>query len=132
MWAFYSVFSLLFYSFNLIYVSIFIIICLNKNIILINKFMKHNWINVSSYKIKYLDLYLFLIIFFFLVIVYGFIYLLTNIVFNLFLYLKKYYCFYIKKNVWFSIIIIKTNKPHAQQKAIGKYLMDSININKQN
>jgi hypothetical protein len=51
-------FSLLFYSINLICISIFIIICLNKKIILINKFSKHNRVNVPSSEIKYLDLHL--------------------------------------------------------------------------
>jgi hypothetical protein len=37
------------------YVSIFIIIWLNKKIILINKFSKHNWINISSWEIKYFN-----------------------------------------------------------------------------
>jgi hypothetical protein len=49
-------FSLLFYSINLICVSISIIICLNKKIILINKYSKHNQVNISSFKIKYYDL----------------------------------------------------------------------------
>ena len=53
-WCF---FFLLFYSINLICVSISIIICLNKEIILINKFSKHNRVNVSSFEIKYLDLH---------------------------------------------------------------------------
>jgi hypothetical protein len=35
-------FPLLFYSINFMYVSIFIIIWLNKKLILINKFIKHN------------------------------------------------------------------------------------------
>jgi len=56
--ALYDFFPLLFYSINLICVSISIIICLNKKIILINKFNKHNRINIPSFKIKYLDLYL--------------------------------------------------------------------------
>jgi hypothetical protein len=38
-------FSLLFYSSNLMCVSISIIIWLNKKIILISKFSKHNWVN---------------------------------------------------------------------------------------
>ena len=45
----------LFYSINLICVSIFIIVCLNKKIILIKKFSKQNRVNVLSFKIKYLD-----------------------------------------------------------------------------
>jgi len=45
----------LFYSINLICISIFIIVCLNKKIILINKFSKQNRVNVLSFKIKYLD-----------------------------------------------------------------------------
>jgi hypothetical protein len=40
-------------------VFIFIIICLNKKIILINKFSKHNRMNVSSFNIKYFNLHLF-------------------------------------------------------------------------
>jgi hypothetical protein len=50
-------FSLLFYSINLISISISIIICLNKKIISINKFNKHNQINISYFKIKYLNLH---------------------------------------------------------------------------
>ena len=53
-----NIFFLFFYLTNLIYVSIFNIIWLNKKIILIKKFSKHNQINASSYKIKYLNLYL--------------------------------------------------------------------------
>ena len=49
-------FSPLFYSINLICVSIFIIVCLNKKIILTNKFSKYNRVNISSFKIKYLNL----------------------------------------------------------------------------
>jgi hypothetical protein len=40
------IFFLLFYSNNLISVSIFIIVWLDKKIILINKFSKHNRLNV--------------------------------------------------------------------------------------
>ena len=50
-------FPLLFYSINLICVSISIIICLNKyKIILINKFNKYNWVNILSFEIKYFNL----------------------------------------------------------------------------
>jgi len=52
----YKVFSFLFYSINLISVSISIIVCLNKKIILIKKFSKHNQVNVMFFKTKYLDL----------------------------------------------------------------------------
>lgn len=51
-------FSFLCYLINLIYASISIIVWLNKKIILINKFSKHNRIYVLSYEIKYPDLYL--------------------------------------------------------------------------
>jgi len=51
-------FLFLFYSINLICVSIFIIICLNKKIILTNKFSKYNRVNISSFKIKYLNRHL--------------------------------------------------------------------------
>ena len=51
-------FFLLFYPINLIYVDIYIIFYLNKNIILINKFSKYNQVNIPSFKIKYLDLHL--------------------------------------------------------------------------
>ena len=44
--ALHSIFPLLFYSIKLICISISIIVCLNKKIILINKFSKHNWINI--------------------------------------------------------------------------------------
>jgi hypothetical protein len=67
-------FPLLFYLFNWIYISISIIICLNTNIILINKFSKYNRVNISFCEIKYLHLHLSLnfFIFLFLVIVYIF------------------------------------------------------------
>ena len=44
---------------------IFIIVWLNKKIILINKFSKYNQVNVTFYEIKYLDVYPFLDFFFF-------------------------------------------------------------------
>jgi hypothetical protein len=49
---------LLFYLINLICIYISIIVCLNKKIILINIFRKYNQINILSFKIKYLDLYM--------------------------------------------------------------------------
>jgi hypothetical protein len=51
-------FSFLCYLINLMYASISIIVWLNKKIILINKFSKHNRVYVLSYEIKYLNLYL--------------------------------------------------------------------------
>jgi len=54
-------FSLLFYLINLIYVFIFNIISLNKKLILINKFNKHNWINVLFINTFYFSI-LFLVI----------------------------------------------------------------------
>ena len=51
-------FFLLFYLINLICVIISIIVCLNKKIILTNKFTKHNRVNVPSFEIKYLNLHL--------------------------------------------------------------------------
>lgn len=51
-------FPLLFYLINLICVSIYIIVCLNKKGILINKFSKHKRVNARSFKIKYLDLHM--------------------------------------------------------------------------
>ena len=57
MWALHIIFFFLFYSFNLMCMSIFII--MNKKIILIKKFSKHNRINIMSCKIKYLDLHIF-------------------------------------------------------------------------
>ena len=50
--------SFLFYSINVIYALISIIVFLNKKIVLINKFNKHNQINILSFEIKYLHLYL--------------------------------------------------------------------------
>ena len=41
-------------------VSISIIVWLYKNIILINRFNKHNRVSILSYKIKYLYLHMFL------------------------------------------------------------------------
>ena len=75
--------SCLFYSINLVRAFISIIIWLNKNIILINKFSKHNWINVLSYEIKYLDLYISLYFSCF-IFNYHLWLLLTYIVFNVF------------------------------------------------
>jgi hypothetical protein len=56
-------FFLLFYLINLICVSIFIIVWLNKKIILIKKFNKYNRVNVKSYEIKYFNLHSSLLIF---------------------------------------------------------------------
>jgi hypothetical protein len=53
--AYYFFSFILFYSINLMCVSIFIIIWLNKKI---NKFSKHNRVNITSCEIKYLDIYL--------------------------------------------------------------------------
>jgi hypothetical protein len=47
---------ILFDQFN--FVKISIIVCLNKKIILINKFSKHRRVNIQFFDIKYLDLYL--------------------------------------------------------------------------
>ena len=47
-------------QFNLICVFIFIIVCLYKKIILINNFSKYNRVNILYFKIKYLNLYMFL------------------------------------------------------------------------
>jgi len=55
MYNFTYFFFLFFYSINLICVFIFIIVWLDKKIILINKFSKHNRLNVTSFKIKYFD-----------------------------------------------------------------------------
>ena len=54
---------LLFYSIKLICVSIFNVVCLNKKNILINKFSKYNKINFLFFKIKYLDLLIFQVLF---------------------------------------------------------------------
>jgi hypothetical protein len=51
-------FSILFYLINLICVSISIIFCLNKKDILIKTFSKHYRVYVSSFEIKYFDVYL--------------------------------------------------------------------------
>jgi len=51
-------FSILFYLINLICVSISIIFCLNKKDILIKTFSKHYRVCVSSFEIKYFDVYL--------------------------------------------------------------------------
>ena len=82
MWsiAWYFFYFVLFNKFNVI---IFNIIWLNKKLILINKFSKHNQVNISSCKIKCIDLYLFLI--FFLIIVNDFFFcLLIHVILNLF------------------------------------------------
>ena len=57
------IFLFLFYSINLICVSISIIVYLNDKIILINKFSKYNQINILSFEIKCLDLHIFFEIF---------------------------------------------------------------------
>jgi len=57
--------SLAYYFFPFILFNQFIIVWLNKKIILINKFSKHNRVNVTSCKIKYLDLHMFLNFFLF-------------------------------------------------------------------
>ena len=46
----------LFYSINFMGMFISIIVSLNKKIILVNKFIKYNQVNVSCCSIKYLDL----------------------------------------------------------------------------
>jgi hypothetical protein len=51
-------FFVLFYSINLIRVFISIMIWLIKKIILIKKFSKRNWKNISSFDIKYFDIHL--------------------------------------------------------------------------
>ena len=47
-------FPLLFYLINLICLSISINVCLNKKIILINKFSKHNMVNISFSRLNIL------------------------------------------------------------------------------
>ena len=54
--ALHNDFFLLFYSINFIGKFISIIVSLNKKIILVNKFIKYNQVNVSCCPIKYLDL----------------------------------------------------------------------------
>ena len=68
----------LFYSINLICISIFIIVCLNKKIILINKFSKQNRVNVLSFKIKYLDTHVSQFFKFFLVIINEFLFIYSH------------------------------------------------------
>ena len=46
-----------FFSINLIYIFIFIIVCLNKSF-LINKFSKYKGVNILSFEIKYFILHL--------------------------------------------------------------------------
>ena len=53
-------FFILFVTINIICVSIFSIVCLNKKFILINKFSKNNQVNILFFEIKYFDLYIFL------------------------------------------------------------------------
>jgi hypothetical protein len=57
--ALHSIFFLLFYSIILMHMSIFYY-CLIELKKIINKFSKHNWVNVSYFEIKYLDLLIFL------------------------------------------------------------------------
>jgi hypothetical protein len=74
-------------------VSVFIVVWSNKKIILIRKFRKHNCVNVTSDKIKYFDLYLYLDFssFYFESSFMVFFHLLTHII----LYLFDYICVYI-------------------------------------
>ena len=85
--------SFLFYSINVIYALISIIVFLNKKIILINKFSKHNRINILSFENKYLHLYLSLDfqVLFLSIVNDLFIYLFTHIVLNLFNYMNAYF-----------------------------------------
>jgi hypothetical protein len=79
----------LFYSINLTSVSIFIIIWLNEKNILINKFSKHNRVNVSSCEIKYFNLHLSLNLskFIFELSFFVIFHLLTHIILDLFDYM---------------------------------------------
>jgi hypothetical protein len=77
-------FFLLFYSINLICVSISIIIYLNKKTIITNKFSKYNWVNIMACKIKYFDLHL---SFNFKLLFMDFFHLLTHIILVLFDYM---------------------------------------------
>ena len=85
-------FPLLFYLINLICLSISIIVCLNKKIILINKFSKHNKVNISFLRLNiliYTCLLNFQILFLVIINEFLFIYLFTHITINLFNYINK-------------------------------------------
>jgi hypothetical protein len=85
-------FPLLFYLINLICLSISIIVCLNKKIILINKFSKHNKVNISFSRLNiliYTCLLNFQILFLVIINDFLFIYLFTHITINLFNYINK-------------------------------------------
>ena len=69
---------------NLICVSIYIIVGMNKKIILINKFNEKQPRKYPSCDIKYINLYVF---FEFLLLFMTFIYLLTQMIFYLFYYM---------------------------------------------
>jgi hypothetical protein len=123
-------FSLLFYSINLICISISIIICLNKKIILINKFSIHNQVNVLACKIKYLDLHssFNFSIFIFSYRLWFFFHLLTCIVVNLFNYMyHNFFNFQLKKINYKNMlkkliyIIFYFKKYLAHDKAVVKY-----------
>jgi len=82
------IFFLLFYSISFMYVSTFIVVSLNKKLILINKLNKQNQVDVSSYKIKYLDLHLFIFLVLLLVIIkIFFLHLFTHVIIDLFNYM---------------------------------------------
>ena len=97
----------LFYSINLTSVSIFIIIWLNEKNILINKFSKHNRVNVSSCEMKYFNLHLSLNFFKFIFELSFFVifYLLTYIILDLFDYIYIYILIFL-----FSLKIFLTTK----------------------
>jgi hypothetical protein len=80
-------------------VSISIIVWLNKTIILTKKFRKHNRIYVSSYKIKYFDLHLFLDFssFVFSYRLWFFFHLLTHVILNfLIAFMHKIFNFHLE------------------------------------
>jgi hypothetical protein len=85
-------FPLLFYLINLICLSISINVCLNKKIILINKFSKHNMVNILFSRLNiliYTCLLNFQILFLVIINDFLFIYLFTHITINLFNYINK-------------------------------------------
>ena len=103
-----SVFSFSFYLINLICVSISIIIWLNKKIILINKFSKHNHVNVPSCEIKYLDLHMSFIFsnFIFSYFLWFFLFINTNSSWFIWLYVYIYWKFFNFKNTLRKLVDI--------------------------
>jgi hypothetical protein len=112
-------------------VHIFIIVWLNKKVILIDKFSKYNQVNILSCKIKYLDLHLafdfssFILsyrLWFFLFNTHGFQFIILLVCINFFYFRLEFFQpqKYIKKPIY---IIVFWKKKIDHKKARVKYLV---------